>query len=120
MPQQFSNEAPQLDLTIAQGATFVLGPMTWKDAAGAAINLTGYSARMKIRNTIDGDVLLDASSLVALGGVAGTITVTIADDTTAGFTWIAGTYDLEVESAGGVTTRLLRGEVTISRENTRT
>ena len=36
------------DIIIEQGATFTLSA-TWKDSAGAAINLTSYSARMQVR-----------------------------------------------------------------------
>ena len=42
--------AAKLNLTIEQGATYKK-KFTWKDSAGVAIDLSGYSARMHIRKS---------------------------------------------------------------------
>lgn len=109
------------DITIEQGATFTLSA-TWKDSAGAPVNLTGYSARMQVRSSYDSEEVL--ASLVSptditLGGALGTILVTISATSTQLLTIQEGVYDLELQSAGGVVTRLLQGKATISREVTR-
>jgi hypothetical protein len=110
------------DLTINQGATFEL-TVTWKDAAGTAINLTGYSARMQVRETYSSStsiVSLTSGAGITLGGAAGTIAIVISATTTAALTApFSGVYDLELVSAGGVVTRLLQGAATVSPEVTR-
>lgn len=110
------------DITINQGATFEL-TVTWKDSTGAAINLTGYSARMQVRETYSSSstiVSLTNGSGITLGGAAGTIAILISATTTAALTApFSGVYDLELVSAGGVVTRLLQGAATVTPEVTR-
>jgi hypothetical protein len=110
------------DLEIKQGATLSL-TATWKDSAGAAINLTGYTARMQVRSAYDATstiLSLTSSSGITLGGAAGTIAITASATVTAALTapW-AGVWDLELVSGGGVVTRLLEGAATVSPEVTR-
>lgn len=114
--------ADKLNLSIDAGATFSI-VVTWKDPNGTPIDLTGYSARMKLKDTYGGNTLvsLTDSDGITLGGSAGTVTVTISDSQTAaigGTDHTKGVYDLEVESAGGVTTRLLEGRWVCSPEVT--
>jgi len=107
------------DLIIEQGATFAR-TFTWKDSAGAAVNITGYSARMKIKTAIGGETiatLTDVSGLT-LGGAAGTIAVLISATATAAYTFKRARYDLELVSAGGVVTRLEEGNVILKAEVT--
>lgn len=112
----------RFDITINQGATFEL-TVTWKDSTGAAINLTGYSARMQVRETYSSAstiVSLTNGSGITLGGAAGTIAILISATTTAALTApFSGVYDLELVSAGGVVTRLLQGAATVTPEVTR-
>lgn len=109
-----SNVAPEVPWIIGAGTTWNPDPFVWKDENGVAINLTGYSARLKIRASHDASaVLLDASAYVTLGGAAGTITVNIPDTIIAAQTWTQGVYVLEVESGPGATTQLLRGEISL-------
>ena len=112
----------RFDITINQGATFEL-TITWKDSAGTAINLTGYTARMQVRETYSSTstiVSLTSGSGITLGGAAGTIAILISATTTAALTApFSGVYDLELVSAGGVVTRLLQGAATVSPEVTR-
>lgn len=86
-----------------------------------AVNLTGYSARMQVRETLN-----SPSTLVSLStgsgmtvSSAGVITMTISAATTAGFANGTYVYDLEIESAGGVVTRLLEGKFKVTGEVTR-
>lgn len=109
------------DIIIEQGATFTLSA-TWKDSAGAPVNITGYSARMQVRSNYDSEealVSLVSPTNITLGGALGTILVTIIATDTQKLTIQDGVYDLELQSAGGVVTRLLQGKATISREVTR-
>jgi len=113
------------DIYIEQGATFQK-IITWKDSSGTAINLTGYIARMQFRSQPSSTtVLFEATtenSRIALGGAAGTITITISATLTAGFNFDCAVYDLELQSSsqsGAVVTRLLEGSVNVSKEVTR-
>lgn len=112
----------RFDIEINQGATYEL-TVTWKDSAGTAINLTGYSARMQVRETYSSSstiVSLTNGSGITLGGAAGTIAILISATTTAALTApFSGVYDLELVSAGGVVTRLLQGAATVTPEVTR-
>lgn len=104
-----------------QGATFGR-VLTWKDSTGALVNLTNYTAQMQIRETLDASTavltLSTSNSRIALGGAAGTITLTVqASD----FTLAEGqyVYDLELTSSGGAVTRLVMGTFTVRGEVTR-
>lgn len=111
------------DIIIEQGATF-RRVITWKDSAGNPINLSGYSAKMQVRERLrDSDVVLECSTAngrITLGGSAGTITVVAQDEVTTTLPEMPkGVYDLELTSSGGEVTRLLRGSVEIIGEVTR-
>lgn len=112
-------------LDVDAGATWT-ETVTWREPTvagvlGALINLTGYTARMQLRVTVDAaDAVLSLTHLagLTLGGAAGTVLITMTAAQTGALSGIYE-YDLEVESAGGVVTRLIQGEVHVSPECTR-
>ena len=111
------------NLEIQQGATLAL-VATWKDSAGTAVDLTGYTARMNVRETYASSTailtLTTANSGITLGGATGTITLAATAAATAALTApFSGVYDLELVSSAGVVTRLLEGVATVSPEVTR-
>jgi len=110
------------NITINQGATFEL-TITWKDSAGTAINLDGYTARMQVRETYSSAtsiVSLTNGAGITLGGAAGTVAIVISATTTTALTApFSGVYDLELVNAAGVVTRLLQGAATVTPEVTR-
>lgn len=110
------------DIIIEQGATF-RRVITWKDSSGSPINLTGWSAKMQVRERVrDSDVVLECSTAngrIVLGGSAGTITIVAQDEVTTLLSDMRGVYDLELTSPGGEVTRLLRGSAEIIGEVTR-
>ena len=115
-----SSPAGFYDIVADQGATFQR-VLTWKDAQGSPINLTTYTARMQVRKSVSaGEALVSlttSNGYITLGGALGTITLNCPASELAfdAGDWV---YDLEVESAAGVVTRivmgrfLMRGEVT--------
>jgi hypothetical protein len=109
------------DFCILQGATFERA-IRWK-ADGANVSLVGYTARMQIRPTAASATttlsLTTENSRIALGGTAGTITLSISATDTTAITAGRYVYDLELVSAGGIVTRLLQGIVTVSANVTR-
>ena len=113
--------ATTYDILVEQGATFSQ-VITYKEA-GVAVNLTGYTARMQVRSTLESATtvveLTTANGRIALGGTAGTISLTISATDTAALTSGRGVYDLELVSGSGIVTRLLQGVATISRNVTR-
>lgn len=110
------------DITVEQGATFRLS-LTWKDSTGAVVNLTGYTARMQIRETYESEETIasftSAGGSIVLGGALGTVVVTASATDTAKIQMTPAVYDLEVEASNGVVTRLLQGKANITREVTR-
>jgi hypothetical protein len=109
-------------ITIEQGSTFSL-PLTWKDALGSLVNLTGYTARLYVREEVESPApfitLTTENGGITLGGAAGTITLLMSATTTAALAQTKGVYDLELISGSGVVTRLLEGIVVIRKEVTR-
>jgi hypothetical protein len=114
--------AGKYDFYIEQGATFNR-TIVWKDSSEDPVNLTGYTARMQVRKTVNSDTtilsLTTENGKIALGGALGTITLTLAPADTETLESFCGVYDLELKSGSDFVTRLLEGQVTISREVTR-
>jgi len=112
--------AGEYNFTIEQGATFNL-LMTWK-IDNVAVNLTGYTARLQARidvDEIDTILSLTTGAGITLGGAAGTISLDQTATQTALLPKGEYVYDLELQSSGGIVTRLLQGELNISAEVTR-
>jgi len=116
-------QAGKLNMVIEQGATF--NPvLTYQDADGNIIDLTSFTARMKIKDSRSDATALEELTTenggITLGGVAGTIALLFDDAATAAMTWESGVYDLELISGSSIVTRLLQGVVTVSAEVTTT
>lgn len=88
------------------------------------VDLTGYSARMKIKDQIGGTVLasfvVQAGTGFVLDPTTQTIVLTIIATDTAAYTWTTGVYDLELVSGAGVVTAILSGAITVVDEVTTT
>lgn len=112
--------AGSYNFTIEQGATFNL-LMTWR-IDNVPVNLTGYTARLQARIDVDEtDTILSLTTGagITLGGAAGTISLDQTATQTALLPKGEYVYDLELQTSGGVVTRLLQGELNISAEVTR-
>lgn len=110
------------NFTLEQGTTF-RRDFIYKDANGAIVNLTGYSARMQIRQFKESeDKLIEATSAngkLAIVGAQGKVSLTLSPADTNNVKFSQGVYDLEIESSGGEVTRLLQGVVTFDKQVTR-
>lgn len=116
-------QAPaKLNLDLWQGASWSY-VLTWKTGTPATpVNLTSYTARLQARESISDAspaMSLTSGSGIALGGTAGTVTLTRSAAQTAAIPAGRYYYDLEVESAGGEVTRLAEGIITVYAEVTR-
>jgi hypothetical protein len=90
------------------------------------VDITGYSARMKIKDKVGGTVLASTEAgdsplnvlTIALDAANKTITLSIPATATDDFAWTKGVYDLEMVSPTGVVTTVLSGKVSVSKEVT--
>lgn len=110
------------DVVLEQGATFLLN-LTY-NISGIPVNLTGYTARMQVRETIESDtalVTMYTGSGITLGGSAGTVDIEIDATTTANFDFETAYYDLELvgPAPNYRVTRLIQGVMTLNKEVTR-
>ena len=110
------------NFVIDQGANWFV-TFVYKNSAGTAINLTGYSAALQIRDTY-ADSTTDLSLTSPSGGITitaatGTIAVTATAVQTAAIAAGSYVYDLEITSSGGIVTRLVQGKISVSPQVTR-
>jgi hypothetical protein len=109
-------------ITIEQGSTFSLS-LAYKDSSGTLIDLSTYSARMQCRVGRDATSTvfsLTSGSEITLSDSDPNLLITIPATTTAAYDApLRGVYDLEIESAGGVVTKILKGTLLIEAEVTR-
>ena len=90
------------------------------------MDMTGYTARMDIKNKVGGTVLASTDSGdtpldvidITIDNTAKTITLSIAATDSDDFTWKSGVYDLEMVSSTGAVTALLTGKVFVTKEVT--
>ena len=125
------------NITIEQGSTFgrlisIEQPDLVADPTGQTFenfDLSGFTARMHIRRTIDTATpmitLTTENGRIAINpNIAGAptrnneISLMITAVDTAGIT-TSGVYDLEIISAGGTVSKVIRGDVTLIPEVTR-
>jgi hypothetical protein len=117
------------NFTIEQGATFTrLIEIEYPDPDDLTVflpfDLTGYSASMQIRRTIDSAdpqiTLTDSNGRIEIqsASVANAIRINLLPEETA-LLETDGVYDIEIEDASGAVSRILKGTVTLSRQVTR-
>lgn len=107
--------AGELNLTIEQGATFLL-TLIYQDDTGAPANLTGSTARMQLRTSKSAASsvleLTTENGRISIDGAAGQINLTISATDTNGLSG-SGVYYLELVS-GEVVERLVEGAYSVS------
>lgn len=85
------------------------------------VNMTGFTARMLVKDRVGGTELFrltTENNRIAIDNANKTITLYIPAADTEGITWTKGVYDLEMVSAAGVVTKLLRGTISVVDEVT--
>ena len=83
------------------------------------VPLTGYDARLVIKDKVGGTILLEMLSTngrILLDPALSTITLTATAEDLAAQTWAKGVYELELESPSGVVTKLMSGPATVAKE----
>lgn len=108
--------------TIDQGATWTV-TVLYKDSTGAAINLTGFTAAMQVRQQYNSDTaeltLTTSNGGIAITGSTGTVLVTMTAAQTGSLDEGYFVYDLELTSPDSLVTRLIQGQLTVAPEVTR-
>lgn len=111
--------AEKFDLKIEQGATFSFS-VTRKDKVGTPIDLSGYTARMQIRQAQGAEIIIEASTangkLNIPIGADGTVFVKLSATDTAKLRYTRCVYDLKAfkGSDGLNDLRILQGNVLVS------
>ena len=116
------------NLLCDQGATFRKTLTMLASDGTTAIDLTGFTARMKIKDEVGGTLIKSLSSSsgggLTIGGASGQTTngeidILISASDTASFSApLDAVYDLEIESNTGVVDRVLQGKFIINPEVT--
>ena len=130
--------AGSYSFTVEQGATTDF-ELVYKDSSGNPVDLSGYTARMQLKDSIGGSstyLTLSSSlqsdgtglNLSGSGGnnaskplTSGSIGIYISHATSSNLTFSSAFYDLEIVSGSGNTatvTRLVQGKVNLSKEVT--
>lgn len=112
---------PKYDLSIKAGSDWQL-TLIWKDDAGVPKNLTGYTAQMHIRRTIEGDLvqnLATGGSGITITAAQGKIVIDITNAQSKALGIEKGVYDLFVTDAGSKLSCILQGEVLVEPPVTR-
>lgn len=109
------------NFTMDQGSNWNLNVL-YKDSNGAAINLTGYTAAMQLRQNYNSDdavlTLTTSNGGIVITGNLGKLVLSATATQTGALDAGYYVYDLEIAS-GGVVTRLFQGQITVAGEVTR-
>lgn len=112
--------AEQHNFNIDQGTTWNR-TITWTDSNNDPIDLSGYTARMKLKRqkgSATADLTLTTENDgIAIDALNGAITLSLSPIQTAGLD-SSYVYDLEVVSGAGDVTRLLQGRIIVDGEVT--
>ena len=110
------------DLTIVQGATFDGPSFIWETGtveSSTPVDLTGATARMLIKKSIQSDVVIaeltTGNGGIVLGGDEGTIEIVMSAAITAAFNFSSAIYQLEIYQ-GSTVTRFAQGTVILDTE----
>ena len=113
--------AAKYKLKIEQGATW-RKVFVWK-AAGVPVDMTGWKARMQIREAVDADEILQELTSenggIAIEPLLGQFTLKLTDTQTSALEFDEAVYDVELIAPNGDVIRVMQGVVTLSPEVTR-
>lgn len=108
--------ATKANLIIDQGASYST-TIDILDEDGEPINLTNYTGAAQMRKHYTSTTA--TSFVVSLGGVEGTLTLSMSSNTTANLSSGRYVYDVELTSDTGLVSRVLEGIVTVTPNVTR-
>ena len=103
-----------IDLEIYKGSTFVK-IIQWKTGTPpVAVNLTGCTARMQIRKSVNDTTILDTlstanSKILIHDSLNGKFKIVIPADVSSAYTFTSAVYDLEIVFTDFTVTRVIEG-----------
>ena len=116
------------NLLCDQGATFRKTLTMFASDGTTAIDLSGFTARMKIKEEIGGTLIKSLTSAsgggLTIGGSSGNLAsgeidiLISASDTTSFSAPTTAVYDIETVTSGGIVDRILQGKFIINPEVT--
>ena len=113
--------ASKYNIKLDQGSDYALS-ITYKDPTGNVVDLSGYTARMHVRQTYSTPstiiTLTTENGRIELGGANGTINLSIDAANTANLPISNAVYDLELVGGSSVN-RLIEGKFVVNPEVTR-
>lgn len=109
--------AARHDFSVDQGATFSR-VVAYQNPDGSVFPLTGYTARMQVRQR-HGSASPLLTLTPAVNGAAGTVTITMTAAETAALPPGRCVYDLELVAPDTSVTRLIEGALLVDAEVTR-
>jgi hypothetical protein len=113
-----------IDLEVYKGSTFVK-VIQWKTGEPAtAVNLTGCTARMQIRKSVNDSVILDTLTtenfkLQIHDPLNGKFKIIIHANVSTAYTFVSAVYDLEIVFPDGTVIRVIEGCLNAIPEVTR-
>lgn len=105
------------NLYIDQGTDFSV-TVDVTDSAGDILDLDGYTATAQIRKTYSSSTV-SATFSTTISAAAGQVTLDLTDAQTSALTAGRYVYDLNIESSGGVITRVIEGQAIVTPGVTR-
>ena len=105
------------NLFIDQGTDFSV-TVDVTDSSGEVLDLDGYSASAQIRKTYSSSTV-SASFSTSISESAGQVTLSLTDTQTSGLVAGRYVYDLNIESSGGLKTRVVEGQAIVTPGVTR-
>jgi len=109
------------DILVDQGATLNRA-FFLKSSTKSPISLTGYIARMHIRESISDSTIVETLTSgagdIVITAATGRVDILIRPADTAAMTPKTYAYDLELESSTGEVTKILAGKLTVRAETT--
>lgn len=105
------------NLYIDQGTDYTI-TVDVTDSAGDVLDLTGYTATAQVRKTYTSSSL-SATFTTSINAAAGQVTISLTDTQTSALQAGRYVYDLNIESGGGVKTRVIEGQAVVTPGVTR-
>jgi len=90
---------------------------TWQDSTGTAINTTGYTVKLQIRNQVDNSIVLgltNGSGITLTTPASGITTYQVTGTQTAAIPVGTYNYGIKATSAGGINYDWADGTITIA------
>jgi hypothetical protein len=113
--------AVQKNFEVDQNTTFTF-IVEYKDNNGNAINLTGASAKLQVRDTKGGSklafTLTSPASGITIDPALGKLTIRMTPTQTSKLFYPKSSYDLMLTDSNAVKTKLIEGFLTLSRSVT--